>query len=199
MLPSPPYFARNSSSSAPPCSSPKTNQQPISKSQNPALRNRQAERQPAIWQTSQLFPQPTRQHPPRFGKNTNSPRTPSQPSPPRGTNSETKSSQRKTASKIAAAKENRQPTNPQPADSKNLPRNPTTTHLPASAKTAPQPQDDAIRRGQSLGNTLCASCYSTMLVNNARKTSGDWRKTLSKMENQKPRNAQTATSPAKNL
>lgn len=126
---------------------------------------------------------------PRLGKNTNSLRTPSQP-PPRNPAHRAaqiqrqKVTQRKTASKTAASKENRQSTNPQPANSENLPRNPTTTHFPASAKTAPQPQDGAVRREQSLGNTLCASCHSTMLVNNARKTSGDWRKTTSKMENQ---------------
>ena len=112
--------------------------------------------------------------------------TPSiQPNPPRDTkNSKTENNQRKPTPKTAAAKENQQPTNPQPADNKNLPRNPTTTHSPASAKTAPQLQDHAARRGQSLVNTLCASCHSTMLVHNARKTSVDWRKTLSKMESQ---------------
>ncbi len=120
----------------------------------------------------------------KFAQNTDA-TTSTQPSPLLDTNSETESSQRKTDPKTAAAKENRQPTNLQTADGKNLPRNPTTTRSPASAKTAPQLQDHAVlRQGQSLMNALCASCHSTMLVNNARKTSGDWRKTLSKMENQ---------------
>lgn len=100
----------------------------------------------------------------------------------RGKSSE--KSQREAAPKTAAAEENRQPTNPQPADGENLPFNPTSTPSPASAKTAPQDQDKAVGQGQSLVNSLCASCHSTMLVNNARKTGGDWRKTLSKMESQ---------------
>lgn len=92
--------------------------------------------------------------------------------------------QREAAPKTAAAEENRQATNPQPADGENLPFNPTSALSPASAKTAPQDQDKAVGQGQSLVNSLCASCHSTMLVNNARKTGGDWRKTLSKMESQ---------------
>lgn len=111
--------------------------------------------------------------------------TSTQPSPPLDTkNSETKNNHRKTAPKTAAAKENQQPTNPQSAASKNLPRNPTTTHSPTSAKTAPQAQENAAGQGQSLVTALCASCHSTMLVYNARKISVDWRKTLSNMENQ---------------
>lgn len=109
---------------------------------------------------------------------------PTQPTARHKKNSETENNQRKTTPKTAAAKENQQPTNPQPADDKNLPRNPPPTHSPTSAKTAPQLQDPAVRQGQTLVNTLCASCHSTMLVHNARKTSIDWRKTLSKMESQ---------------
>ena len=95
--------------------------------------------------------------------------TSTQPSPPRHTeNSETENNQRKTTPKPAEAQENQQPKNPQPA----------------SAKTPPQLQNNPVRQGQSLVTILCASCHSTMLVYNARKTSVDWRKTLSKMEKQ---------------
>lgn len=104
----------------------------------------------------------------KLAKNTAA-NTPSQPSPPcHIKNSKTENDQRKTTPKTAEAKENQQPINPQPA----------------SAKTPPQPQNNSVRQGQSLVTTLCASCHSTMLVYNARKTSVDWRKTLSKMENQ---------------
>lgn len=95
-----------------------------------------------------------------------------------------KSSQREESPRTTAAEESRQPTNPQPADGENSPRNPLPTHSPVAAKTAPQAQDKAVEQRQSLVNALCASCHSTMLVNNARKTGGDWRKTLSKMERQ---------------
>lgn len=95
-----------------------------------------------------------------------------------------KSSQREESLRTTAAEESRQPTNPQPADGENSPRNPLPTHSPVAAKTATQAQDKAVEQGQSLVNALCASCHSTMLVNNARKTGGDWRKTLSKMERQ---------------
>lgn len=105
-----------------------------------------------------------------------------QPGPQRNAGSEI--GQCETAPKTATSEENQQPPNPQPANSENSPRNPPASHSPASAKTAPQDQDDAVGQGQSLVNVLCASCHSTMLVNNARKTRGDWRKTLSKMEKQ---------------
>lgn len=115
----------------------------------------------------------------KLAQNTNA-TTSTQPCPPHRTkNSETENNQRKTTSKTPETKENQQP-----ADDKNLPRNSTTTHSPASAKTPPQSQNNTLRQGQSLVTTLCASCHSTMLVYNARKTNVDWRKTLSKMETQ---------------
>ena len=52
-----------------------------------------------------------------------------------------KSSQREESPRTTAAEESRQPTNSQPADGENSPRNPLPTHSPVAAKTAPQAQD----------------------------------------------------------
>ncbi len=49
--------------------------------------------------------------------------------------------------------------------------------------TAPTTQNNALQGG-ALVNALCVTCHSTMLIDNARKTSGDWKKTLLKMQKQ---------------